>query len=299
MLFRLQAADGSTVLAMHACSSVRQQVGIVVQSHLIDVTAEKAVEGELRELTQQLEQQVEARTEQLRAAFQNLESFAYSVAHDLRTPVSNAASFATAIHGALANRQVDKALHYASRVVANTSLANEMIDGLLRFSKAGSDQLELAWVCMDYLVADVVEQIGGTAGQVVQVEGSLGHASADRQLLRHVWMNLVANAVKFSAGSAQPRVTVSRREEGEEIVFTVADNGIGFSQEQYDKLFRVFSRLVNQGEFPGTGVGLATVKRIVERHGGSVWAAGEPGAGSRFCFSLPRRSADAPPVRQA
>jgi light-regulated signal transduction histidine kinase (bacteriophytochrome) len=171
-----------------------------------------------------------------------------------------------------------------------------LIDDLLAFSRLGRQEVAAVPVDMNALVADVVRELRSMEdGERTEFEvGSLPPARGDRGLLRQTWVNLLSNGVKFSRTAASPKVQIGYTERGEQVVYWVRDNGVGFDMEYYDKLFATFQRLHSTRDFPGSGVGLAIVERIVTRHDGHVWADSKPGAGATFYFTLkperPRRT---------
>jgi light-regulated signal transduction histidine kinase (bacteriophytochrome) len=180
----------------------------------------------------------------------------------------------------------------------NTRKMSNLIDDLLAFSRLGKKAFSWSLVDMEALIReDILPGVlsGSEKGTGVDVTLSpLPRAWGDRTLLAQVWTNLLSNAVKFSEKREKPSVRVEGRVETEEVVYTVRDNGVGFDMQYYDKLFKVFQRLHAQAEFPGTGVGLAIVQRVIARHGGRVWAESQSNEGAAFHFSLPVR--DSPPV---
>jgi light-regulated signal transduction histidine kinase (bacteriophytochrome) len=254
----------------------------------------RRAEEELLRLNAELEQRVIDRTEQLDAANKELESFSYSVSHDLRAPVRAIAGFSKLLaefHGsqldAEANRKLDIVRSEAARMGA-------LIDDLLRFSRLGRQSLQMRMIDMQELVRlnfdALTTQHEGRAPELRL--HALPPAFGDRALLAQVWINLLSNAIKFSAKRERAVIDVSARSDDHEHVYSVADNGAGFDPRYASKLFGVFQRLHDQSEFQGTGVGLALVHRIITRHGGRVWAEGTPGVGATFHFTLPRSEAD-------
>ena len=166
----------------------------------------------------------------------------------------------------------------------------DLIDDLLAFSRLGRRPIAAAEVNMNALVREVVNELQAVPGDIAQqcAIGRLPAAWCDRALLRQVWVNLLSNAFKFAGGREQPVVRVLGHDSITENVYSVSDNGVGFEMQYYDKLFGVFQRLHGSDEFPGTGVGLAIVQRVVSRHGGRVWAEGKVNAGATFYFALPK-----------
>jgi signal transduction histidine kinase len=239
-------------------------------------------------LNAELEQRVAARTAELAASNRELESFAYSVSHDLRSPLRAIDGFSKLIVEKSGQDLSPAVRGYLQRVRANAQQMGRLIDDLLSFSRLGRQALTSQEVNHVSLVAQCVQllrQERADRGGQVSI-GALPSCLGDASLLKQVWMNLLSNAFKFTAGRAQPHVEVGSREQKGEVVYFVRDNGAGFDMRYADKLFCVFQRLHKATEFPGTGVGLAIVQRIVLRHGGRVWAEAAPGKGATFYFTV-------------
>jgi PAS domain S-box-containing protein len=223
----------------------------------------------------------------LRASNQELEAFSYSVSHDLRAPLGAIGGFSRALEGNIAGTADDKALHYLSRIQAGVGKMEQLIDSLLQLSRVVRAPLEWSPVDLTAIAHETFEglQMRDPARRVrVDIEAGL-LAQGDARLLRLVLENLLGNAWKFTARSDDAAIHIGRGEAG---VFFVRDNGVGFDMAYADKLFTAFQRLHTESEFPGTGIGLATVRRIIARHQGRVWVESEPGRGTNFFFSLPR-----------
>ena len=255
-------------------------------------------EEALKRLNVELELRVEARTRELAAANRELESFSYSVSHDLRAPVRAIAGFSK-----LLAEQHEKDLDSEARrklgiVRSEAARMGALIDDLLAFSRLGRQTLQMKNVDMEELVRMNVDTLNaGLTGPVPRLRvGRLPPATGDRSMLAQVWANLLANAYKFSAKKEHPTIEVNAISDEREHVYFVRDNGVGFDARYVEKLFGVFQRLHDASEFPGTGVGLALVQRIVARHGGRVWAQGRPDEGATFYFSLPRKESEHEPV---
>lgn len=243
--------------------------------------------ADLQRGREELEKRVESRTRELAASNRELESFSYSVSHDLRAPLRAIDGFSKALLDSYGQVLDDKGRHYLGRVRAGTRRMSDLIDamlGLARISRKEMDrqQVDLTAVARR-VAADLAARDGGQRLHV-DVEAGLA-ATADSKLVEILLENLMGNAWKFSSRKDDPTVRVGRLD-GAGRVFYVRDNGAGFDMAYADKLFGAFQRLHSEAEFEGTGIGLATVQRIVNRHGGRVWAEGEPGKGATFFFTL-------------
>ena len=226
------------------------------------------------------------RSAALEAANKDLESFSYSVSHDLRAPLRAIDGFARLLEQDHSNKLDAEARRLLGVIRENSGRMAELIDDLLAFSRLGRQTLRPERLDMAELAGAAWGELH--AGEATQFRlGRLPPARGDRALLRQVWANLLSNALKYSSKRQGAAVEVSGSDDGREAVYCVSDNGAGFDMRYYDKLFGVFERLHGQHEFPGTGVGLAIVQRIVARHGGRVWVEGKVNEGARFYFSLP------------
>jgi signal transduction histidine kinase len=265
-----------------------EQVNIAreVATQLAIAIAQARLHERERLHAQQLEQRVAERTAALDAAYKELESFSYSVSHDLRAPLRAVDGFARMLEEDYGARLDDEGRRLLGVVRSSSQRMSQLIDDLLAFSRVGRQSLGKRHVDMTALAREVVAVL--THGAPASIDlFPLPPAMADGTLLRQVWVNLVDNALKYSGKRPDARVEIGGREEPGRLVYWVRDNGVGFDMRYAEKLFGVFQRLHGADEFPGTGVGLAIVQRVVARHGGSVWAEARPGEGACFYFSLP------------
>ena len=257
----------------------------------VDITELKQVEEEVRKLNAELEQRVQERTAELEAANQELEAFSYSVSHDLRAPLRHISGFLELLEKSAGEALDQKAGRYLGIIKDSGRQMGVLIDDLLAFSRIGRTPLSTGPVPLETVVAEVISDLAHEASgrDVKWIVGDLPQVQGDRNLLKLAITNLLDNALKYTRPRPQAVIEVRCAKQDDAVVIQVRDNGVGFDPRGADKLFGVFQRLHSTSEFEGTGIGLANVRRIVSRHGGSTWAESEPGKGSTFSFSLPEK----------
>ena len=254
----------------------------------LDITDIKKAAVEIELMNESLERKVWERTLQLESANKELEAFSYSVSHDLRAPLRIINGYADILEKDNREKLDAESKRIIEIIMNNTRKMGRLIDELLNLARLGRKELVVQNTNMNELLSDVIdEQLQLSKKQVDISKEDLLPAICDSSLIRHVWNNLISNAIKYSAKKDDPRVEVRSFIKDNKVVYSVKDNGVGFNMEYSDKLFGVFQRLHKQSEFEGTGVGLALVQRIVAKHGGIVWADSEEDKGATFYFGLP------------
>ncbi len=264
-------------------------IHLIIQNMLTYLNQAQTNEKALQEANRMLDLRVQERTKELLEANRELETFAYSVSHDLRAPLRAISSFSRILIEDYHSHLDPKGVGYLNRMHESAVRMDKLINNLLEFSRLSRQPLNKIPIDLIQLVKQVVEELQSEPMNhtaIINI-GELPPCHGDQALLRQVLMNLIGNALKYSRLKNPPVIEIGYQKEGNCTACFIKDNGVGFDMKYADKLFRVFQRLHTSDEFEGTGIGLATVQRIIHRHGGQVWAEGKVGEGATFYFMLP------------
>jgi PAS domain S-box-containing protein len=282
-------ADGAEVAVASRWSLRRDEQGrgVAILETNNDITERKRREREIQSLNQELAE----RSTELEAINKELEAFAYSVSHDLRAPLRHMAGYTELLQKRVSSALDEKSKHYMAMMLESAKRMGNLIDDLLAFSRIGRAETQNTVVSLAQLIREAITEVRqDTEGRnIVWKIGALPEFYGDRSMLRLVLINLISNSIKFTRTRAQAEIEIGYDNGNEDdLVVFVRDNGVGFEMKYVNKLFGVFQRLHDADAFEGTGIGLATVQRIIHRHGGKVWAEGEVDGGATFYFSVPR-----------
>ncbi|MBI1347825.1 PAS domain S-box protein [bacterium] len=284
-------SDGSEFPVEIGLSPIRISHQMFVVASIVDISARKAAEEQSRQLTLRLEQTVAERTQELTASNKELEAFSYTVSHDLRAPLRAIDGFSrmlVAQHKSSLPASAQELLH---DIRQNAQIMGQLVDDLLRFSRLGRQALQRQSVHPREIVDTVLkDQLAALPHRKISVHiDELSTCRADPALVKQVWINLLSNAIKYTSKTEQAEIWIGSRrgDQADQITYFIRDNGVGFDMQYAGKLFGVFQRMHRAEDFEGTGVGLAIVQRIIQRHDGVVWANSEVNQGSTFYFTLP------------
>ena len=261
-----------------------------VVGNIMDITERKGAEEEIRKLNQELEKRVIERTSQLEAANKELEAFSYSVSHDLRAPLRHINGYIDLLKKRFPESLPEKGQEFLNNISESVIKMGELIDDLLQFSRTGRLELKYSKLNMNSLVEESVREVKfESVGRNIEwIINPLPVVLGDGNLLKLVWTNLLSNATKFTRKKEKAIIEIECKDSEMEYIFSVRDNGVGFDMQYAQKLFGVFQRLHSTADYEGTGIGLANVQRIINRHGGRVWAEAEVEKGAIFYFALPK-----------
>lgn len=289
--YRIRTASGTWVWLDDRTWLTRDERGAVTDIHgvLLDITATKAAEAEVRRLNATLEDRVAERTAQLQAANQELRSFSYTVSHDLKAPLRGIEGYSQLLLEQYRDRLDEDGRHFLASIRRSALHMHELIEDLLAYSRIERQALDVRSVDLPAAVRGVLDGFAHeiqTRGVKIVVKELPPQIRTDPSGLTLVLRNLVSNALKFTRDTPAPHITIDAYRHDRHIVLTVADNGVGFDMKYHDRIFEIFQRLHRAEDYPGTGIGLALVRKALQRIGGTVWAVSEPGQGATFHVEL-------------
>ena len=283
-------SDEAYVLKQYSDALVHklEETNVQLQGTLKEL---QAAHEEILALNRNLESRVQQRTVELQAANRELESFSHSVSHDLRAPLRHIAGYSELLKESAGSSLEGESLHYLDAIIKSAGRMGNLIDDLLGFARIARTEVQRTTVSLDEILQETLKDLRAESEgrKIAWKIDPLPRVEGDPSMLRLVFTNLISNALKFTRTRPEAQIVIGgRNEENGEVEVFIRDNGVGFDSQYMDKLFNVFQRLHSSTEFEGTGIGLANVRRIVERHGGRVWAEGSVDGGATFYFSLPR-----------
>ena len=286
----IRRRDGHVTPVLYNASVYRDEAGDVIGVFAAarDISERKRAEEKIRKLNEELDERVRRRTAELEATNKNLEAFTYSVSHDLRGPLRHIDGFSKLLFEEYSADLPEEARRHLSRIRDGTRRMGMMVDDLLNLTRVGRKELSMQLTGLSSLLEEALGDLQPeTAGREIEWRiGKLPFVECDPGLVKQVFANLLSNALKFTRLRERAVIEVGETtQDGRPVIF-VRDNGVGFSMKYVDKLFGIFQRLHRPEDFEGAGIGLATVQRIVRKHGGRVWAEGELNKGATFYFTL-------------
>lgn len=261
-----------------------------VMTVTLDITNLKDAQRGIIQLNHSLEEKITKRTEELKRSNEELEAFSYSVSHDLRAPLRAVIGYTTILEEDYCNKLDDEAKRLTGIIKDNTVKMGNLIDGLLSFSRMGRHEIAKIKINQNLLVKSIITDVENKQKEEKRTKWilhSLPDINAESYTIKQVWINLISNAVKYSAKSPAPVIEIGSFKKNGQTAFFVRDNGVGFDEKYKTKLFKVFQRLHSSSDFEGTGIGLAIVEKIINKHGGNVWVEAEMDKGACFYFSVP------------
>ncbi|WP_296621123.1 ATP-binding protein [Marivirga sp.] len=264
----------------------KRAVDLLIANEKLAIQKEK-----IEELNEQLEDRVRERTAQLESANKELESLSYTISHDLKAPLRHIIGYDALLVKKYINFLPEEGRQYLENISSATKNMGELIDGLLRFSKTGRIEMKQTVLNMNDIVDAYIQPIleEDVEHRIVFTIKSMPLAFGDLEMIKSVWGNLIENAVKFTSKNELAKITIDAEQTEKEIIYHIKDNGAGFDMSYTSKLFAVFQRLHSREDYEGTGIGLATVQRVITRHGGRIWAEAKVGEGATFYFTLMKR----------